>query len=386
MHDASSEQTSRTSAAAPVDSASLASLLRPALAEALARALGREVSEIAFFRTEWQRGGAATGRVRLRAGGGPADECIVKLPVHDAELRWYRRLGRGNDPTHADPVRGDHSRETDARDVPSRDVPSRDIASHDTASREAHAPVVARLYASGEELGGFDLAWIAVERIPHGPPLRAITAEDLTALVDAGARFALAASRFAIDREVQCEPWREHVARALDTARARQLDHHQVWLGLLKQVTRDLDALASLWQSHETDGWIHGDLHPGNGLRHAPHVGSPVTLIDLANVRPGHWLEDAVYLERLLWTRPALLASARPVRRMADARRALGLGLGPDWDRLARVRRVLLAATAPAFLRSEGSPAFLAACIGQLEENLRQLGALRAPTKALESL
>ena len=53
-----------------------------------------------------------------------------------------------------------------------------------------------------------------------------------------------------------------------------------------------------------------------------------MVLIDLAEVRPGHWVEDAVYLERLHWARPERLKGRNPVKLLAAARRRLGLEIG----------------------------------------------------------
>ncbi len=356
MHEAPSEHAPSDrdqprSKHASIDSTSLASMLRPALEAAIEAATGERVEELFFFRTEWQRGGAATGRARTATR-----ELVVKLPVNDAEIRWFRRLNQaGHDPLQ--PNLPEHM-------------------------RHRSLPVVAQLIASGETLGGFDLAWIALERLPHGPLVRTLGANDIARLAQAHARFALATTGFAIDRDAVTENWNALLDTAVNAVRAHDLHpslhHHQVWAQLLKQVTRDLGALVALWDARPTREWIHGDLHPGNALSRSAEPDAPIVLIDLANVRPGHWLEDAVALERLMWTRADLLATGRPVPAIASARRAHGLELGPEWDRLARVRRVLLAATAPAFLRSEGSPAFLGACIGQLERNLRELGSLRA--------
>jgi hypothetical protein len=93
----------------------------------------------------------------------------------------------------------------------------------------------------------------------------------------------------------------------------------------------------------------------------------PVCLIDLAEVHAGHWIEDAVYLERQLWARPERLKAHKPVREIAAARKRLGLSVDADYARLAMARRALLAATAPRFLKSEGHPAYLDACLGWLE-------------------
>ena len=98
-----------------------------------------------------------------------------------------------------------------------------------------------------------------------------------------------------------------------------------------------------------------------------------VTLIDLAEVHAGHWIEDAVYLERQLWARPERLEVCDPVAEIAAVRAELGLPVEDDWPRLALIRRGLLAATAPDFLRSEGHPRHLHACLEWLERAVREL-------------
>ena len=51
----------------------------------------------------------------------------------------------------------------------------------------------------------------------------------------------------------------------------------------------------------------------------------------------------------------------------------LGLPVDDDATRLATIRRALLAGTAPCFLKSEGHPVYLEACVGQLEKALTEL-------------
>jgi len=92
-----------------------------------------------------------------------------------------------------------------------------------------------------------------------------------------------------------------------------------------------------------------------------------VSLIDLAEVHAGHWVEDAVYLERQLWGHKSRLKASRPVHAMATARKALGMRVDDDFNSLVDIRRLLLAATAPAFMQSEGDPRYLAACLEQLQ-------------------
>jgi hypothetical protein len=99
----------------------------------------------------------------------------------------------------------------------------------------------------------------------------------------------------------------------------------------------------------------------------------PVCLIDLAEVHAGNWIEDAVYLERQLWARPQRLHPHKPVKALAAARKRLGLHVESEYPRLAMIRRGLLAATAPRFIKSEGHPAYLDACLERLEIALNDL-------------
>ena len=62
--------------------------LEPFLREACEDRLG----PVTWFRTDWQHGGAATGRARLRLEDGSEAEVVVKLPVSLTELRWLDRL------------------------------------------------------------------------------------------------------------------------------------------------------------------------------------------------------------------------------------------------------------------------------------------------------
>lgn len=402
----------------PAADTPLAEHLRPILEHALESAIGEPVEDIAFFRGPWQRGGAPAARVRLSTR-----ELVVKLPTGATELHWFRRLGE----------RGDS---------------------------------VARLLASGTHLGPYGLAWIALERLPHGSNVRGIGPSDIERLAAASARLAHAmrgcaaaehphaevephrAEREALvhstsetrgargDWPAQLAAAAEAIARAAPpcgaTSRDGDVAGPRAWLALLDQVARDLPTLLAHWNARAPREWIHGELHPRHALARSPWPSAPLILADLAHVRRGHWVEDAVQLERLFWTRPDLLRAARPVRAMAQARRALGLPLDArgtgdaagepndsndpiapverqppadhagavdhaaavdhadavdhaataDWKRLVRIRRVLLAATAPTIATEWSSPAYRAACLGQLERNLRELGALPPAARA----
>jgi len=132
------------------------------------------------------------------------------------------------------------------------------------------------------------------------------------------------------------------------------------------------------WRSRDSGQWIHGDLHLANTMSRVSMSKGTVSLIDLAEVHAGNWIEDdwiedAVYLERQFWARPERLKRHKPVKEIAAARRRLDLPVEPDYPRLAMIRRTLLAATAPSFLKSEGQPQHLAACLKWMEKGLKEL-------------
>ena len=134
-----------------------------------------------------------------------------------------------------------------------------------------------------------------------------------------------------------------------------------------------LDGLVEQWRARHADQWLHGDLHLANAMCRTGDADDAVCLIDLAEVHAGHWIEDAIYLERQLWARPERLKSDPPVKAIAKARKALGLFVGEDYVRLAAIRRTLLAATAPRFIKSEGHPVYLDACLDRLDRSLAEL-------------
>jgi hypothetical protein len=126
------------------------------------------------------------------------------------------------------------------------------------------------------------------------------------------------------------------------------------------------------WRARPIDTWCHGDLHGHNAMRRRLREGQAgrCVLIDLALVHPGCWIEDALYLERLFWARRDHLHGVRVVQTLGRFRRELGLATVENASDLANVRRVLMAATAPAFLSTEGHPAHLAAALELLERLL----------------
>ncbi|MGA1708179.1 MAG: hypothetical protein ACO4CI_05770, partial [Phycisphaerales bacterium] len=71
--------------------------------------------------------------------------------------------------------------------------------------------------------------------------------------------------------------------------------------------------------------------------------------------------------------RPERVAGHPPVRTIAAARKARGLDNGPEHAAFAAIRRLLMAATAPAFARTDGSPAYFEACLARANESLKAL-------------
>lgn len=311
------------------DTDSLASALGPLITSTCAPHL----SHIEWFRATWQRGGAATGRATWTRTDTHQVPAIVKLPVGPVEHRWTTLLGRTDDDAWLEP-----------------------------ASDSLCTP---RVLASGQVLGGYDLAWLVIERL-KGRPLTTIW--DRSALVDLIDATASIHARAARALPVTGKPKPMDWARLLDTARRtvreQEVEHEQRWNELLKKVQKHLDAIVSEWDARPIDTWCHGDVHAGNAMRRADD--GACVLIDLALVHPGHWTEDGVYLERQFWGKPELLYDIDPVATLAKARRRHALESGPDHKRVADVRRLLAAACAPAFMPLEGHPLYLAACLDVL--------------------
>ncbi|MFG0258643.1 MAG: aminoglycoside phosphotransferase family protein [Phycisphaerales bacterium JB043] len=302
---------------------SMAAGLEPALREACDRKLG----PIRWFSADWQHGGASTGYSTYECDEGER-EVVVKLPLGPLEYRFTHELGVTDSPTP-------------------------------------------RVMNGGTELGGYDMGWVVMERV-QGKPLQ-IDPDTRTVrevLVAAASFHARALEIRPVPTERKLAAW----ADLLETARAHVHDnpipHQQLWNEQVKRVQRISDSLVSRWRSRPINTWCHGDLHLGNAMRR--EEGSPwgepgIVLIDLGHVHPGHWVEDAVYFERVSWGRDGALAKAKPVSQIAKARKKLGLEVGEDANELADIRRVLTASCAPAFLQREGSPRYLEAALHVLE-------------------
>lgn len=310
-------------------SRNLASSLAPVLHEACENRL----SEIVWFKTDWQRGGAATGRATYRDENDREQPVIIKLPVVQREYRWTRALQNG----------------------------------------QSEEPIVPRVYAAGMGLEDYDLAWIVMEQFEHGPLALHWHDDHIPRMAEAVARFHLATKPWPVDQKPAGEDWDILVEEAVENVRTNHIDDEKRWAAALKQLQSMLKTIVREWDSRPINQWLHGDAHPANMMSRVGEERGPVALIDLAEVHAGHWVEDAVYFERLLWTRPELMKPHKPVKAIAAARKKLGLPVEPEDSRLAMIRRALLAGTAPSFMKTEGNPHHLAACLNRLEIAVKDL-------------
>ncbi|MEO1236504.1 MAG: phosphotransferase [Planctomycetota bacterium] len=317
--------------------------LEPALREAC----GGRLSRVNWFRTAWQRGGAVTGYATFTAGDGAEHRVVVKLPVPPRERRWLKALqgvGDGDD-------------------------------------EAVHAGGIPRVWADGASLGGYDLAWVVMERIGHGPMDHRWGGREFDGVVDAAGRFYAGAAAVAIDpsSEARRRDWSAMLAAGRERVKARGASQPQRWKAALKRASRRLDGWVERWAERGAEDWCHGDLHLGNCLCRSspedadglPGAGGPgdAVLIDLAEVRVGHWVEDAVYLEQQFWSSPHRLGGRKLVSLLARERKARGLRVGEGWPELAKVKRALLAmATATRF--HEVSHAHADAALGVLEREV----------------
>lgn len=329
----------------PVDPPQSGSSLGPALAPQLNAQCQNRLDNIRWFRTDWQRGGAATAYATLapdREHLRPR-EVVVKFPVGPREYRVLVAMGQTEAPTPR-------------------------IAFH------------------GTELGSFDMAWVVMERVA-GHPLKAnpdkaaftMCAESLASF------YAHAEQCWPLKEHETAADWKDLIARARESAKANAIQDAQRWSNAIHSVQRILDRLLVKWHTRPVNAWCHGDLHlanvmirskdsPWSDASSEPNGSQPRAIIfDFAGVRSGHWIEDAVYLERQYWANEEVSSKIKPVSLIAKARRKAGLEVD-EYAQLASIRRILLAACVPLFLDREGHPSYLAAALEMLE---KQLGLLK---------
>jgi aminoglycoside phosphotransferase (APT) family kinase protein len=315
------------------DAHALGSALAPAIVEACQGRLSR----IEWFQSSWQRGGAATGFATYERTSGERVPVMVKVPVGPDEYRWTNLL-----------------------------------AHYGSEHPEAPTP---RVLASGTGVGGHDLAWLVIERLTGQTLHQGWCRESLEDLLRAAAQMqALAQASAAIEPRAERHDWEQQIERARRVARESSLPEAQHWKESEKKVRRVLPHLVGLWAMRPINTWCHGDLHPGNAMRRETGSGrAACVLIDLALVHPGHWIEDAIYLERQFWGKPEALFGVHAVSTLARFRREAGLKTDGDYGLLANVRRVLMAACAPAHLAAEGNPRYLHAALETIDRVLPQV-------------
>jgi aminoglycoside phosphotransferase (APT) family kinase protein len=321
---------SEPSHSGPVDAHDLGPQLEPLLLDACR---GR-LTNVRWFRSDWQLGGAATAYARYDPADATTRDVVAKFPVGPREYRVLTTLAQCPAPTPRVPVHGQH-------------------------------------------LGPHDIAWVVMERLPGNPMAAHLHREVFPHLAEAAARFHQACDgRLRLDPQPPID-WRALLERSKESLRANPaLPHASRWLTAVKHAAKSLPKLLAVWDARPINALCHGDLHPGNCMERP--AGSPWgepghILFDFAQSHPGHWVEDAIYLERLYWARPHLLDGVKPVSLIAKARRSLGLDGHEDYTTLADTRRALMAATSPAFLEREGHPAYLNAALEVLERVLVQL-------------
>lgn len=301
---------------------SMARSLEPELREACSHRLG----SISWVRMDWQHGGALTGTATYGSESGTDREVFIKFPVPGRELRWFRRLQTCGSP-----------------------------------------PIIPSLLESGESLGNHDIAWLVMERVP-GMPLGAHWQEgNLRGTAEAGARLQACTDPVPIDRPKRRNNWELWLQKTRQVLRDNVLPEHQRWVDQLARAESQWERIIALWRSRQPIGWVHGDLHLGNAMRRSD---GSVCLVDLGEIRPGHWLEDALYLERMYWAYPERIEAEDPLGTMQAARTALGCDNGDRIEALANARRILLAATTPSFLSTEGGRTHLEACLRVFEEGM----------------
>ncbi len=333
-----------------LDGQALASTLDPELHKACHGRLG----PISWFRATWQHGGAGTGfstwSLPDRTCGHREIPCVVKMPIGYSEYFWTKRLGLVH---------------PDEWDEP----------------RSLALPTP-RVLAAGFELGGYDLAWVVMERFENPPLALEKTESSMWEMFESAAEFHAAAILEKPIDMTQLQPpkdWVGLVSKGLVAIRENDIEDGDRWIKALERVQGCIDKLVERWVGREIDTWCHHDLHPHNAMRRVMEkidgpVGSNLhghcALIDLALVSPGSWIEDALYMERLFWGREEQLCNIDPLTTLGATRQAIGLPAGDEAFELADVRRVLMAASSPVFLRTEGDQVYLKAALSVVERLL----------------
>lgn len=315
------------------------------------QACGGRLGKVNWFKSAWQAGGASTGYSTITQPDGSTHEVVVKLPVGPSEYRWTALLGGGR--THDGSL---------CEGLTDHTVPA---PCHSTP----------RVLACGTYLGGYDLAWLVVEKLEGSPLSVKIDEPSVRDLLSAAVSWYEWAGKLRNVGETELPPpkdWEKLLAKGRDVIHNHGIAEEQRWNTAIRSVQKALPTLLRRWNERPISTWCHGDLHFGNALRRSGmQPGSGCVLIDLALVHPGHWVEDAVYLERLYWAKPDMLCGIKPVSEMARLMRERQVILNhEDYSMLAAIRRVLMAASVPAFLLHEGHPKYVHAALEIIEKHL----------------
>ncbi|MBH06559.1 MAG: hypothetical protein CMJ20_09580 [Phycisphaeraceae bacterium] len=283
-----------------------------------------KLSAIHWFRTDWQHGGALTGYATYHD-----DQCekqvVVKLPVPPIELTWLVRL-------------------------------------------QGTQEVVPKVFAQGEVLNGYDMAWLVMERLEYGPLGSAWGGAQFNLLAEAAARFYAAAKKFPAEPAARQTDWNQMLDRSRHSLKSLHTQNKQRWNKALRQTRHKISKWIELWNTRDTHHWCHGDLHLGNAMTRQQPPHGPALLIDFALAHPGHWVEDAIYFEHLYWSTPG--RGRKLCKLIAHARKEFGLTADPNWSQLAQALRALSAMTTPIRANIEGTSRQLNAALQVLEAEL----------------
>ncbi|QQE10856.1 phosphotransferase [Planctomycetota bacterium] len=326
-----------------LNSGHFGSLLEPVITQALSP----NIDKIHWFRTDWQRGGALTGFSKWTTDDNQVHDVIIKLPVPPCERHWLVHL-------------------------------------QNYADQNPDQPSIApRLFAHGETLNGYDLAYVVLERLPHGPLNHKWLGHEFDLLTDVASRFYKATTDHPLTGEPLHRDWSEIYTLAVKQVKNHSLpkDVEKRWAKALKKTKKKLPKWIDIWDNRPINGWNHGDLHLRNVLTRTPppdQNAAPDTnpadhaavLIDFAEVRVGHWTEDAVYFEHLYWAARDRLQGRKLCKMIAQARKNAGFTLDPNWPLYAQTKRNLLAMSTPAMLQHDGDIHHLNACLEVLEANI----------------
>ncbi|QDU32823.1 hypothetical protein KS4_08590 [Poriferisphaera corsica] len=323
--------------------------LEPIIKQTLSPNLG----DIHWFRTDWQRGGALTGFSTWTTPDKQSHDVVIKLPVPPCERHWLAHLQAYADQNPTEP------------------------------------PIAPRLFAHGESLGSHDLSYVVIQRLPHGPLNHKWQGHEFDLLTDVASRFYKATANHPLLGEPLHRDWRQVFSLAQKHVKNHSLPKQleKRWAKVFKKTKKKLPEWIKIWDDRPINGWNHGDLHLRNVLTFNPppsqttppasnqnksiaNTFSGAVLIDFAEVRVGHWTEDAVYFEHLYWAARDRLQGRKLCKMIAHARKLAGFTLDPHWPRFAQTKRNLLAMSTPAMLQHDGGFHHLQACLEVLEANV----------------